>query len=197
MEPNLLLVCNNGDFYVPKKCEFIDLKTLKIELYGEEDIENIKQKNDGILGYFVIKEKVGNLVGMKRFLKIDKRINNYLKVTFVDFIPDEIRELYGDYIEVISEFVGLYNIIHELNRLINLGNIRENYEQWLDNQLKNVPDEHIDTLGMHISKFANLYLIRVYENMFSKNLELLEKEEKEIAYKILETGVLKEKGVFK
>ncbi|WP_165973928.1 hypothetical protein [Marinitoga lauensis] len=48
---------------------------------------------------------------------------------------------------------------------------------------------------MYVSKFANLYLIRIYEKLFKKNLELLEKQEKEIAYKLLETGVLKEKGV--
>ncbi|WP_129407913.1 hypothetical protein [Marinitoga lauensis] len=57
MEPNLLLVTNNGDFYVPKKCEFIDSKTLKIMLYSEEDLENIQNFNNGILGYFILKEK--------------------------------------------------------------------------------------------------------------------------------------------
>lgn len=195
MEPNLLLVTNNGDFYVPKKCEFIDQRTLKIILYYSDDLNNIKNFNNGILGYFMLKEKKGNLVGMKRFLKIDKSISSYLKASFVDFLSEEIRELYGDYIEVISEFVGLYDTIHEFNSLIKTKKIRENYEEWLEILVKDVEEEHRETLKMHISKFANLYLIRVYDKLFSKNIELLEKEEREIAYKILETGVLKEKGV--
>lgn len=195
MEPNLLLVTNNGDFYVPKKCEFIDQRTLKIILYYSDDLDNIKDFNNGILGYFMLKEKKGNLVGMKRFLKIDKSISSYLKASFVDFLSEEIRELYGDYIEIISEFVGLYDTIHEFNSLIKTKKIRENYEEWLEILVKDVEEEHRETLKMHISKFANLYLIRVYDKLFSKNIELLEKEEKEIAYKILETGVLKEKGV--
>jgi len=195
MEPNLLLVTNNGDFYVPKRCEFIDQRTLKIILYYSDDLDNIKDFNNGILGYFMLKEKKGNLVGMKRFLKIDKSISSYLKASFVDFLSEEIRELYGDYIEIISEFVGLYDTIHEFNSLIKTKKIRENYEEWLEILVKDVEEEHRETLKMHISKFANLYLIRVYDKLFSKNIELLEKEEKEIAYKILETGVLKEKGV--
>ncbi|GAB6189865.1 hypothetical protein JCM30566_16070 [Marinitoga arctica] len=195
MEPNLLLITNNGDFYVPKKCEFIDQKNLKIILYYPEDLDNIKNFNNGILGYFVLKEKKGNLVGMKRFLKIDKSISSYLKASFVDFLSEEIRELYGDYIEVISEFVGLYDTIHEFNSLIKTKKVRENYEDWLETFVKDVKENHKETLKMYISKFANLYLIRIYEKLFSKNIELLEKEEKEIAYKILETGVLKEKGV--
>lgn len=197
MEPNLLLITNNGDFFVPKECEFIDVQTLKILLYCEDDLDNIKNFNNGILGYFVLKEKKGNLVGMKRFLKIDKRISSYLKVSFVDFLSEEIRELYGDYIEIISEFVGLYHTIHEFNALIKTKKIREDYEDWLENIVADVEDDHKDTLKMYISKFANLYLIRIYENIFSKNMELLEKNEKEIAYKLLETGVLKEKGVWR
>ncbi|WGS64784.1 hypothetical protein [Marinitoga aeolica] len=195
MEPNLLLVTNNGDFYVPKKCEFIDSKTLKIILYSEEDLENIQNFNNGILGYFVLKEKKGNLVGLKRFLKIDKKVSSYLKVSFVDFLSEEIRELYGDYIELISEFIGLYETIHEFNSLIKTQKIRENYEDWLETLVKNVEDSHKETIKMYVSKFANLYLIRIYEKLFKKDLELLEKQEKEIAYKLLETGVLKEKGV--
>ncbi|KLO21123.1 hypothetical protein X275_10580 [Marinitoga sp. 1197] len=195
MEPNLLLITNNGDFYVPKKCEFIDHKTIKIILYGDEDLNNIKNFNNGILGYFILKEKRGNLVGLKRFLKIDKRIASYLKVSFVDFLSEEIRELYGDYIEIISEFIGLYETIHEFNALIKTKKVRENYEDWLETFVKDIDDTHKETLKMYISKFANLYLIRIYEKLFSKNIELLEKQEKEIAYKLLETGVLKEKGV--
>lgn len=195
MEPNLLLISNNGDFYVPKNWGFIDLKNLKITLYFEEDLEKIKNYNSGILGYFILKEKKGNLVGMKRFLKIDKRMTSYLKVSFVDYLSEEIRELYGDYIEIISEFVGLYNTIHEFNKLIKTKRIRENYEDWLELFVNNVEVSHKDTLKMYISKFANLYLIRVYESLFDKKVELLEKLEKEIAYKLLETGVLKEKGV--
>ncbi|KAF2955055.1 hypothetical protein [Marinitoga sp. 38H-ov] len=197
MEPNLLLITNNGDFFVPKECEFIDVQVIKLSLYCEDDLNNIKNFNNGILGYFILKEKKGNLVGIKRFLKIDKRVSSYLKVSFVDFLSEEIRDLYGDYIEVISEFVGLYNTIHEFNSLIKTKKIREDYEDWLENIVLDVEDSHKDTLKMYISKFANLYLIRIYENMFSKNLELLEKNEKEIAYKLLETGVLKEKGVWR
>ncbi|SHE52072.1 hypothetical protein SAMN02745164_00587 [Marinitoga hydrogenitolerans DSM 16785] len=195
MEPNLLLITNNGDFYVPKECKFVDPKTLKIILYSGEDLNNIINFNNGILGYFILKEKKGNLVGLKRFLKIDKKISSYLKVSFVDFLSEEIRELYGDYIEIISEFIGLYNTIHEFNSLIKTEKIRENYEDWLENIVNDVDDSHKETLKMYISKFANIYLIRIYENIFSKNIELLEKQEKEIAYKLLETGVLKEKGV--
>lgn len=47
-----------------------------------------------------------------------------------------------------------------------------------------------DLIVQRVTKFVNLYLIRIYEGLFRKNIDLLKKYESQITYKILETGIM-------
>ncbi|BBE30633.1 hypothetical protein OSSY52_07740 [Tepiditoga spiralis] len=157
-----------------------------------KDIEPEKLElttSSGFVSYFLV-EEFERVYGIKRYLKPDYRMKKYLKTMYVDYISDEIRELYGDYIEVISKYMGLGVVIESLNELIKTQDVISNYEFWIDDLAKNVEGKYREAVSQKITKFANIYLIKVYEKLFQKNIELLSIHSSEITYKILETSLI-------
>ena len=100
-----------------------------------------------------------------------------------------VRELYGDFVEIISRFIGLRKVIASFNELIVENNILNSYDFWLENIIIDVDFDQQDLIAQRVTKFVNLYLIKNIEGLFRKNIDLL-KYESQITYKILETGIM-------
>ncbi|HNY36834.1 MAG TPA: hypothetical protein PKI73_02495 [Petrotogaceae bacterium] len=142
------------------------------------------------IGYFIAQEKNFELCGIRRYLKPDFRAKKFFKAYFTDIISDDIRELYGEYIELISDYVGLKRTVESFNNLISEKNIMSDYDNWLEGLIKNVPSTYKEGVAQKISKFANIYMIKVYEKLFNKNILLLKTYSSEISYKIMETSLI-------
>jgi hypothetical protein len=65
-----------------------------------------------------------------------------------------------------------------------------NYDYWIDNISKTLPGKNRDAISSRITKFVNLYLIRIYERLYGKNIDLLIEHESAITYKILEKSIM-------
>ncbi|MDN5343240.1 hypothetical protein OF820_04280 [Oceanotoga sp. DSM 15011] len=176
-----------GNYHNVKRFLYKSFDTLILtEINPEDYFANI---SSGLIGYFLVEE--GNqLSGMRRYLKPDLRMKKSLKTLYVDYISDEIRDIYGDYIELISDNIGLRKVMSSFNDLIESKEIIANYDNWIDGISKEINSKNRELIAQKITKFANIYLIRVYERLYGKNIDLLKQHESEIAYKILETSLM-------
>lgn len=189
MQFECLLFTDKGDFFNAEKYDFINSDTIIFKDISPEEEDSISSAS-GFIGYFLSEEENGDISGIRRFLKTDLRKKKSLKTLYVDFISDEVRDLYGDYVEVISKHVGLRNVISSFNNLIRSKDVLANYDFWIEDISKNLPGKNRDAIASRITKFVNLYLIRVYERLYGKNIELLMNHESAITYKILEKSIM-------
>lgn len=188
MEFDCLLFTEKGEYYSAHRYDFINNDTIIFkDLFFEQEDKISSYPN--FVGYFMADED-GRISYIRRFLKTDLRMKKSLKTFYVDFISDEVRELYGDYVEVISKNIGLRNVISSFNNLIKTNNVLVNYDYWIDEISKNLPGKNRDAISSRITKFVNLYLIKVYERLYGKNIDLLIEHESAITYKILEKSIM-------
>lgn len=187
MKFELLLFCKNGDYYSTDSFTHKNSETIIVKNINLHE----KHKNDvGYTGYFTIREKGGTVSGLRRFLKCSPRTKDYLKLFYVDNIPDEIRETFGDYIYVVSDNVGLRNVVNSFNDLLERKNVIGEYDSWLDTITNKINIQKRDIVSQYVTKFVNLYIIKIYEKIYGKNLNLLKSHESEIVYKIIETSLM-------
>ncbi len=77
----------------------------------------------------MVEEDNNDLSGIVRHLKVDSRGKGPLKAVYTDHISDMVRELYGgDFVEIISRFIGLRKVIASFNELIVENNILNSYD---------------------------------------------------------------------
>ncbi|SDC50056.1 hypothetical protein [Geotoga petraea] len=189
MQFNCLLFTEKGNYYTTEKYDFINNDTIIFKDVFPEQEDEISS-NSGFIGYFMVGEDDGSISYIRRFLKADFRKKKFLKTLYVDFISDEVRDLYGDHIEIISKHIGLRNTISSFNNLIKTKDVLANYDYWIDNISKTLPGKNRDAISSRITKFVNLYLIRIYERLYGKNIDLLIEHESAITYKILEKSIM-------
>jgi hypothetical protein len=189
MQFNCLLFTDKGEYYSTEKYDFINNDTIIFKDVIPEQEDEISS-NSGFIGYFIVEEKNGDLSAIRRFLKTDLRMKKSLKTLYVDFISDEVRDLYGDYVEIVSRHIGLRNVISSFNHLIKTKDVLANYDYWIEDISKNLPGKDRDAISSRVTKFVNLYLIRIYERLYGKNIDLLIEHESAIAYKIMEKSIM-------
>lgn len=193
MEFHYLLFSQDGDFVEVKDVSYQEPNILVI---NDNSIKTLKNNNKNkktdydYIGYFLVEEDNNDLSGIVRYLKIGSRGKGPLKAIYTDDISDMVRELYGDFVEIISKFIGLRKVIASFNDLIVENNILNSYDFWLEKIVMDVSFDQQDLIVQRVTKFVNLYLIRIYEGLFRKNIDLLKKYESQITYKILETGIM-------
>ncbi|CEP78192.1 MAG: hypothetical protein WBH84_05665 [Defluviitoga tunisiensis] len=191
MEFHYLLFSHDGDFVEVKDVNYQEPNILVINDSFLKQLKNKKNRQDyDYIGYFLVEEDNNDLSGIVRHLKVDSRGKGPLKAVYTDHISDMVRELYGDFVEIISRFIGLRKVIASFNELIVENNILNSYDFWLENIIIDVDFDQQDLIAQRVTKFVNLYLIRIYEGLFRKNIDLLKKYESQITYKILETGIM-------
>jgi hypothetical protein len=191
MEFHYLLFSQDGDFVEVKDVNHQEPNILVINDSFLKQMSNKKKRADyDYIGYFLVEEDNNDLSGIVRYLKVDHRGKGSLKAVYIDYISDKVRELYGDFVEIISRFIGLRKVITSFNELIVENNILNSYDFWLENIIMDVSFDQQDLIAQRVTKFVNLYLIRIYEGLFRKNIDLLKKYESQITYKILETGIM-------
>jgi len=191
MEIHYLLFSQDGDFVEVKDVNHQEPNILVINDSFLKQMSNKKKRADyDYIGYFLVEEDNNDLSGIVRYLKVDHRGKGSLKAVYIDYISDKVRELYGDFVEIISRFIGLRKVITSFNELIVENNILNSYDFWLENIIMDVSFDQQDLIAQRVTKFVNLYLIRIYEGLFRKNIDLLKKYESQITYKILETGIM-------
>ncbi|MGM0640266.1 MAG: hypothetical protein ACQESN_02435 [Thermotogota bacterium] len=189
MQFECLMLTDKGDYFSTEKYEFINNDTIIFKDISPDEEDSISS-NSGFISYFIATEQNGDLSGIRRFLKTDLRKKKSLKTLYVDFISDEVRDLYGDHVEVISRHLGLRNVISSFNTLIKTKDVLANYDYWIENISKDLPGKNRDAISSRVTKFVNLYLIRVYERLYGKNIDLLVEHESSITYKILEKSIM-------
>ncbi len=189
MQFECLLITDKGDYFSTEKYEFINNDTIIFKDITPEEEDSISS-NTGFMAYFMATELNGDISGIRRFLKTDLRKKKSLKTLYVDYVSDEVREIYGDYVEVISRHIGLRNVISSFNHLIKTKDVLANYDYWIEDISKDLPGKNRDAISSRITKFVNLYLIRVYERLYGKNIDLLIEHESSITYKILEKSIM-------
>ncbi len=191
MEFHYLLFSQDGDFVEVKDVNHQEPNILVINDSFLKQMSNKKKRADyDYIGYFLVEEDNNDLSGIVRYLKVVHRGKGSLKAVYIDYISDKVRELYGDFVEIISRFIGLRKVITSFNELIVENNILNSYDFWLENIIMDVSFDQQDLIAQRVTKFVNLYLIRIYEGLFRKNIDLLKKYESQITYKILETGIM-------
>lgn len=178
-----------GNYYSSKSIIYKSVDTIVFPEISSDDSYVLNSKH-GLIGYFLVKEENGDVSGIRRFLKPDLRMKKSLKVIFVDHISDDIRDIYGEYIEIVSKFVGLKKVVNSFCDLIEQDQVINMYDRWLENTVRNVNSTYRDNVAQKVTKFVNLYLIGIYERLYGKNLGLLREHESEIVYKILETSLM-------
>jgi len=189
MQFECLLITDKGDYFSTEKYEFINNDTIIFKDITPEEEDSISS-NTGFMAYFMATEQNGDISGIRRFLKTDLRKKKSLKTLYVDYVSDEVRDIYGDYVEVISRHIGLRNVISSFNHLIKTKDVLANYDYWIEDISKDLPGKNRDAISSRITKFVNLYLIRVYEKLYGKNIDLLIEHESSITYKILEKSIM-------
>ncbi|MCP5465566.1 MAG: hypothetical protein H7A31_02590 [Thermotogae bacterium] len=188
MEFKCLIFIPDGTIYSSKNYSYKNSDKILIKDIMPEDEKKIFFY-PGFNAHFTVEEDNKSISGIKRYLKIDNRTKKIIKCVYNDEISDDVREIYGDYVEIVSKFVGLRKVLSSFNTLIESEDIIESYENWLENISRDVIPEYRDSVSQRITKFVNLYLIRVYERIYGKNINLLKEHESFIAYKILETSL--------
>src|SRR6056297_1019151 len=161
MQFECLLITDKGDYFSTEKYEFINNDTIIFKDITPEEEDSISS-NTGFMAYFMATELNGDISGIRRFLKTDLRKKKSLKTLYVDYVSDEVRDIYGDYVEVISRHIGLRNVISSFNHLIKTKDVLANYDYWIEDISKDLPGKNRDAISSRITKFVNLYLIRVY-----------------------------------
>jgi hypothetical protein len=184
MEFKAILFSQSGDYYSTNKFEHKSYDSIVIKNFSPTTFDSV-----GYVGYFLVEEKDNFISGIRRYLKPDLRSKVNFKLIYVDHITDDLRELYGDYIEIISEYIGLKKIVTSFNKLIENKDVINNFNIWLENIIKDVELSKRDMVAQYVTKFANIYVIRIYERLYGKNIDLLKSHESEIVYKILETSL--------
>jgi hypothetical protein len=102
---------------------------------------------------------------------------------------DTLNQIY-ELPNVSLDYIG-YFIAQEKNfELCGIRRYLKPDDNWLEGLIKNVPSTYKEGVAQKVSKFANIYMIKVYEKLFNKNILLLKTYSSEISYKIMETSLI-------
>lgn len=183
-----VLFSDKGNFVEINDISYLDGSTIKINDILPPSI--LRKNSDHFVGYFLVEEDNNDLSGIRRYLNISERKRKYLKLSYCDDISNTIREIHGDYVDLVSKYVGLRRVISSFNDLILENDINNNFSYWLEKTVEKVPFDIKELIAQRITKLVNLYLIKIYEGIYKKNIDLLKKYESEIAFKILEAQLL-------
>ncbi|PNR95798.1 hypothetical protein [Petrotoga sp. 9PWA.NaAc.5.4] len=188
MEFHNIIFSEEGNFFEVKDIYYQNLSTLIIQDVFPKEMKLSKDKN--YIGYFLVEEDNKDISGITRLLKIDLYSKKSFQAVYDDFVPDCVRDLYDDSVEIISKYVGLRKIVNSFNELIIQSDMNNNYEFWLDDIVQTISFDKREIVAQRITRFVNLYLIKVYEGFYKRNQFLLKKYESEITFKILETAIM-------
>ncbi|ABX32547.1 hypothetical protein Pmob_1858 [Petrotoga mobilis SJ95] len=183
-----VLFTDNGNFVEINDISYLDGSTIKINDILPPSI--LRKGSVNFVGYFLVEEDNNDLSGIRRYLNISERRGKYLKLSYCDDISNTVREIHGDYVDLVSKYVGLRRVISSFNDLILENDINNNFSYWLEKTVENVPLDVRELIAQRITKFVNLYLIKIYEGIYKRNIDLLKRFESEIAFKILEAQLL-------
>lgn len=183
-----VLFSDKGNFVEINDISYLDGSTIKINDILPPSI--LRKNSDHFVGYFLVEEDNNDLSGIRRYLNISERKRKYLKLSYCDDISNTIREIHGDYVDLVSKYVGLRRVISSFNDLILENDINNNFSYWLEKTVEKVPFDIKELIAQRITKLVNLYLIKIYEGIYKKNIDLLKKYESEIAFKILEAQLV-------
>ncbi|PNR99094.1 hypothetical protein X927_06515 [Petrotoga mexicana DSM 14811] len=183
-----VLFSDKGNFVEINDISYLDGSTIKINDILPPSI--LRKNSDHFVGYFLVEEDNNDLSGIRRYLNISERRGKYLKLSYCDDISNTIREIHGDYVDLVSKYVGLRRVISSFNDLILENDINNNFSYWLEKTVEKVPFDIKELIAQRITKLVNLYLIKIYDGIYKKNIDLLKKYESEIAFKILEAQLL-------
>ncbi|RLL86371.1 hypothetical protein CN13_09325 [Petrotoga sp. HKA.pet.4.5] len=183
-----VLFTDNGNFVEINDISYLDGSTIKINDILPPSI--LRKGSVNFVGYFLVEEDNNDLSGIRRYLNISERRGKYLKLSYCDDISNTVREIHGDYVDLVSKYAGLRRVISSFNDLILENDINNNFSYWLEKTVENVPLDVRELIAQRITKFVNLYLIKIYEGIYKRNIDLLKRFESEIAFKILEAQLL-------
>lgn len=183
-----VLFSDKGNFVEIKDISYLDSSTIIINSILPPSI--LSKSTDHFVGYFLVEEDNKDLSGIRRHLNISERKGKFLKLNYCDEISNNVREIHGDYVDLVSKFVGLRRVISSFNDLILENDINNNFSYWLEKTVEHVPYDIKDLIAQRTTKLVNLYLIKVFEGIYKKNVDLLKKYESEIVFKILEAQLL-------
>lgn len=183
-----ILFSEEGNFKEIKNISYSNEETLIIT----EVIPTLvlKKSRPFLIGYFIVEEDNKEISGIMRHLIIKESLGKSIKLNYTDNISNSVREIYGDFVELVSKYIGLRRVISSFNDLILEDEINNNFSFWLEDIVKDVAMDKREILAQRVTKFVNLYLIKVYEGIYKRNIHLLKKYESEITFKILETSML-------
>jgi len=183
-----ILFSDKGNFVEINDISYLDSNTIKINDILPPSI--LRKSSTNFVGYFLVEEDNNDLSGIRRYLNIIDRKGKCLRLSYYDDISNNVREIHGDYVELVSKYVGLRRVISSFNDLIIENDINNNFSYWLEKTVENVPSDVKELIAQRITKLVNLYLIKVYEGIYKKNIDLLKRYESEIVFKILESQLV-------
>lgn len=183
-----ILFSEEGNFKEIKNISYSNEETLIITEVIPPLV--LKKSRPFLIGYFIVEEDNKEISGIMRHLIIKESLGKSIKLNYTDNISNSVREIYGDFVELVSKYIGLRRVISSFNDLILEDEINNNFSFWLEDIVKDVAMDKREILAQRVTKFVNLYLIKVYEGIYKRNIHLLKKHESEITFKILETSML-------
>ncbi|RAO98445.1 hypothetical protein PW5551_09715 [Petrotoga sp. 9PW.55.5.1] len=183
-----ILFSEEGNFKEIKNISYSNEETLIITEVISPLV--LKKSKPFLIGYFIVEEDNKDISGIMRHLIIKESLGKRIELNYTDNISNGVREIYGDFVELVSKYIGLRRVISSFNDLILEDEINNNFSFWLEDIVKDVAMDKREILAQRVTKFVNLYLIKVYEGIYKRNIHLLKKYESEITFKILETSML-------